>query len=324
MEIEQIKVSESTAARRRVYFQIVDATDGITPKLAEIGGQPQHTDPAGIVSFAVSGAAPSGANRTYIVDFTQVYGLRPVYKPATGSYVVWYDVSGWWVMSTDAGTSSGNWWKTATSSLSGTFTKQGTASNDGTIGDATTGPVWTAENIGTLNAIGYGRYYAELTVAAIATVGERIDTRYKSGNTAEIPGSSLRVVTFDPHDRASAWQAASQAALVANHLDHLLAVDTGASLPGVAGAILQDLLQDDGGTWRLAPNALEGLFLVDLDQVEATAPDDSLCCMVLMALHSNTRDNAGKITVYRTDDATEFVQLDYTTDPNAYPIDGVS
>jgi hypothetical protein len=55
----------------------------------------------------------------------------------------------------------------------------------------------------------------------------------------------------------SELQAAADAALVANHLDHLLKTDTGASLPGAAGAILQDLLEDDGGAWRYKANTLE-------------------------------------------------------------------
>lgn len=41
------------------------------------------------------------------------------------------------------------------------------------------------------------------------------------------------------------------------HLDHLLAVDTPTPLPGVAGSILNDLLEDDGGLWRFIANALE-------------------------------------------------------------------
>ena len=46
-------------------------------------------------------------------------------------------------------------------------------------------------------------------------------------------------------------------ALADIHLDHLLAVDTGASLPGVSGSVFQDLLEDDAGTWRYSTNALE-------------------------------------------------------------------
>lgn len=55
---------------------------------------------------------------------------------------------------------------------------------------------------------------------------------------------------------SAAVQTACDASLVAIHLDHLLAVDT-PTLPGVAGSILQDLLEDDGGTWRFIANALE-------------------------------------------------------------------
>jgi hypothetical protein len=57
-----------------------------------------------------------------------------------------------------------------------------------------------------------------------------------------------------------AWDAEVQSeaeeALTTYHLDHLLETNT-ASLPGSAGSILQDLLEDDGGTWRYTANALE-------------------------------------------------------------------
>jgi hypothetical protein len=36
-----VKTNEATAARRRVYFQCVDATDGMAPEAGETGGQPQ-------------------------------------------------------------------------------------------------------------------------------------------------------------------------------------------------------------------------------------------------------------------------------------------
>lgn len=46
-------------------------------------------------------------------------------------------------------------------------------------------------------------------------------------------------------------------ALVDIHLDHLLAVDTPAPLPGASGSIFKDMIEDDGGTWRWVANALE-------------------------------------------------------------------
>lgn len=64
---------------------------------------------------------------------------------------------------------------------------------------ATNGAAWSSAGIGTLVAIGNGRYYADLTAGAVATVGDEIETRYKSANTAECPGDSFVVVAFDPY-----------------------------------------------------------------------------------------------------------------------------
>jgi len=63
---------------------------------------------------------------------------------------------------------------------------------------STDGVAWTPVGIGTLVAIGNGFYYAELTQAAVATVGTVIATRYKSASTAEAPGTMMQVVAFDP------------------------------------------------------------------------------------------------------------------------------
>jgi|GEM_PF-5757050 len=105
-----IKANETSAGRRRVFFQLVDASDGITPETGEAGGQPQ---------LSINGGA------------------------------------------------------------------------------------WSDTGIGTLNAVGHGRYYAEVTSTAVATAGTIIETRYKSTNTAECPGDSIQVVAFDPHDTAA-------------------------------------------------------------------------------------------------------------------------
>src|SRR5690349_18217817 len=95
-----VTANEATAAQRRVYFHLVDATDGITAETGESGGQPQIS---------------------------------------------------------------------------------------------TNGGAWTNTGIGTLNSVGNGRYYADLTQAAVATPGDLIETRYKSANTAECPGTSVCV-----------------------------------------------------------------------------------------------------------------------------------
>lgn len=64
------------------------------------------------------------------------------------------------------------------------------------------GAGFTAGGIGTLAAIGYGRYYADLSSDIVGTAGYCIETRYKSANTAECPGDSFQVVGFDPNDGA--------------------------------------------------------------------------------------------------------------------------
>lgn len=101
----EIQVSEPVAARRRVYFDLRDGTDGLTPELSEANGQPQLS---------------------------------------------------------------------------------------------TNGGAWTNTGIGILVVIGNGRYYAELTVAAVSSTGAIIETRYKSAATAESPGDTIEVVTHDP------------------------------------------------------------------------------------------------------------------------------
>lgn len=102
------------------------------------------------------------------------------------------------------------------------------------------GSAWTSDGIGTLVAIGHGRYYAELAQAVLAHAGDVIHTRYKGAQTVETPGDSLQVVAFDPDDpqslglarldaavasRASPTdaEAACLAALTLLGLDHLLA-----------------------------------------------------------------------------------------------------
>ena len=99
-----VVANQATTAKRRVFFQLVNATDGFTSELGEAGGQPQ---------ISIDGAG------------------------------------------------------------------------------------WADAGIGVLVAIGEGRYYAELTQATCA-VGTEIETRYKSVNTREAQGTSVRVVAYDP------------------------------------------------------------------------------------------------------------------------------
>lgn len=53
---------------------------------------------------------------------------------------------------------------------------------------------WTNTGIGTLVAVGNGRYYAYLDPSLLLVAETVIQTRYKSVNTAECPGDDVRVV----------------------------------------------------------------------------------------------------------------------------------
>lgn len=65
----QLLQSESTAARRRVYFHLVDATDGMTPETGEAAGQPQISTNGG--SWANTSATLTAiGNGRYYVELT--------------------------------------------------------------------------------------------------------------------------------------------------------------------------------------------------------------------------------------------------------------
>lgn len=62
------------------------------------------------------------------------------------------------------------------------------------VNDGSGWSAWTNTGIGTLSAIGHGRYDATLDVSILSTVGTRVESRYASVNTAECPGDSAVVV----------------------------------------------------------------------------------------------------------------------------------
>ena len=118
------------------------------------------------------------------------------------------------------------------------------------------------------NALLSGRYDASigamaaavLTAAAIATDAITA-AKIAAGaiGVSEAPNLDAAITT-----RATPAQVNTEVdtALADIHLDHLLAVDTPAPLPGVTGSILNDLLEDDAGIWRLIANALEQVWSV--------------------------------------------------------------
>jgi len=91
-------------------------------------------------------------------------------------------------------------------------------------------------------------------------------------------------------------------ALVVLHLDHLLAVDTGGTLPGVSGALWQDLLEDDGGTWRFIANALETAPSIILGPlVSATNAGNRVTSPIALETHQDS----GKTFVLTVLDAND-------------------
>jgi hypothetical protein len=63
------------------------------------------------------------------------------------------------------------------------------------------GAAWT-DSDNTLILIGNGRYYVELSASEVANTCV-IEGRYKSANTAEIPGTTIQIVAQDPFDVVS-------------------------------------------------------------------------------------------------------------------------
>ncbi len=70
MEI-RINKNESTSARRRLYFQCYDATDGITPETGEAGGQPQISRDGSSWTSTGIGTLVDIGNGRYYADLTQ-------------------------------------------------------------------------------------------------------------------------------------------------------------------------------------------------------------------------------------------------------------
>lgn len=57
------------------------------------------------------------------------------------------------------------------------------------------GAAFDSNGIGTLTAIGFGRYYAQLASSVVIAPGDVINTRYKSGITGEAEGDTFLVVS---------------------------------------------------------------------------------------------------------------------------------
>jgi hypothetical protein len=66
-----VKANESTAARRRVYFDLRDAADGMTPETGEADGQPQISTNGGAWTDSGIGALTHIGHGRYYTDLTQ-------------------------------------------------------------------------------------------------------------------------------------------------------------------------------------------------------------------------------------------------------------
>lgn len=71
MTVRIIQSAQPTAAKRRVFFQLVDATDGFTPETGEAGGQPQiSVDGAAFTNTGIGVLVHLGNGR-YYAELTQ-------------------------------------------------------------------------------------------------------------------------------------------------------------------------------------------------------------------------------------------------------------
>jgi lysophospholipase L1-like esterase len=84
----------------------------------------------------------------------------------------------------------------------------------------------------------------------------------------------------------------------------------------------QAILEALGRTGR---NAIaDAVLLRDVANVEASAGEHSLCYVVLAMSQSNTVDQPGMLTVYKSDGLSEFVRKTLRANPDADPVTGVS
>lgn len=71
MFILTVRRNEATAAKRRLYFDLVDVTDGFTPELLEADGQPQISTDGSAWSVTNVGALTHSGNGRYYADVAQ-------------------------------------------------------------------------------------------------------------------------------------------------------------------------------------------------------------------------------------------------------------
>lgn len=71
MPLKAVRKNEAVAAERRMFYHLVDATDGHTPETGEAGGQPQVSVDGDAWSDAEIGVLVAIGNGWYYADVTQ-------------------------------------------------------------------------------------------------------------------------------------------------------------------------------------------------------------------------------------------------------------
>ncbi len=150
-----------------------------------------------------------------------------------------------------------------------------------------------------------------------------IVNEWETQSQADPTGFHVNVLEIEGSDATDILLAAAQAAIVANHLDHLFAVTYDpAAKPGVADALLNEIIESDGGVSRFTGNSLEQVLIHSADSVEDEADTRSLAATVLMSTHA-VMTTATNLQV-RKNDNSAFNNYTVTIDPAAKPMTGIS
>jgi hypothetical protein len=113
------------------------------------------------------------------------------------------------------------------------------------------------------NGYEVGKYYSVYistgTVDSVSAVGEVVGHfRVMPAEDAGAGIKDVNTVTIEDTDATNQINAACDASIVTYHLDHLLAATYDpASKPGAADALLNEMVENDGGVSRFTANALE-------------------------------------------------------------------
>lgn len=140
--------------------------------------------------------------------------------------------------------------------------------------------------------------------------------RWIKDGTAAAPSNSPGEV--DPTNAPGVYKITLTAGECTCHVGVLAGVSSTSGVSIIPLAVTFESISED------EQNAVADAVLSrNVSSVEDSAGDHSLCFVVLAMSESNTLDNTGKLTVYKTDGSTEFVQKTITTDADAEAVTGI-